>query len=358
MLLTQLLVDEIRSQRRERADFHRSDAAARLIRLAERAAKSAVPVLIEGEAGTGGDAIGRAIHDCSDRKGRPFVRVHADRLGEAAGAVLFGSEPAAGSTRGKALDAHGGTLLIQAVEELPADAQAALLRLIQDGEIETAGARRSIKADARVIAATSANLMERVRQGRFREDLYYRLHVLPIGLPPLRARREDIASFATLFAREFASEEGKPFAGFSPEAEALLSRYDWPGNLRQLENAVFRAVILAETDILTVAEFPQIAAKVDGFGIEIPPVPAVLAFPPSREVLRVEVRDPHALPLMDDEGELRTLEELEAGIIRFALTHYRGHMSAVSRRLGIGRSTLYRKLKDFGLENSMADAAA
>jgi DNA-binding NtrC family response regulator len=358
MLLTQLLVDEILSLRRDRANPTRATEAARMIRLAERAAKSTVPVLIEGEAGTGGGAIARAIHNCSDRKGRPFIRMHADSLGEDAGAMLFGMGAVEGSRRGKALEAHGGTLLIHAVEDLGTEAQGALLRLIQDGEFEPWGAKRSVKADVRVIATTSANLMERVRQGHFREDLYYRLHVLPIGLQPLRARGEDIVHFATLFARQFASDEGKPFTGLAPEAEALLLRYDWPGNLHQLENAVYRAVVLAETGILSVAEFPQVAARVEGFEVEIPPAPALIAFPTVREVLRVEVRDPHALPLIDEDGELRTLEELEAGIIRFALSHYGGHMSAVSRRLGIGRSTLYRKLKDLGLDNGLSEAAA
>jgi DNA-binding NtrC family response regulator len=183
--------------------------------------------------------------------------------------------------------------------------------------------------------------------------------VLPIGLQPLRARRDDITPLAAHFARRFAAEEGKLFTALSPDAEALLVRYDWPGNDAQLENAVFRAVVLADTGVLSLAEFPQVAARVEGYPIEIPPAPAARAAVPAvREVLRVEVRDPHALPLMDDDGELRTLEDLEAGIIRFALAHYRGHMSAVSRRLGIGRSTLYRKLKDFGLENGVEDAAA
>jgi DNA-binding NtrC family response regulator len=356
MLLTQLLVDDIRGLRRDDAGAARTSDAMRMIRLAERAAKAAMPVLIEGEPGTGADALARAIHDCSDRKGRPFLRVHADGLARDPNLVLFGTE-GAGAQRGRVLEAHGGTLLIQNVEDLPAEAQGGLLRLIQDGEVQPLGGKRAVRADVRVIATTAANLIERVRQGRFREDLYYRLHVLPIGLQPLRARREEIAHFAKLFAARFAAEEGKRVAGLSPDAEALLVRYDWPGNLCQLENAVFRAVILAEGPELTSAEFPQIAAR-QGLGVEIPPLPVRAALAPLREVVRVEVRDPHALALMDDHGEMRTLEELEAEIIRFALAHYRGHMSAVSRRLGIGRSTLYRKLKDLGLENEMADAAA
>lgn len=356
MLLTQFLVEDIRNLRRDRVDATPPGEASRVIRLAERASKSTAPVLIEGEPGTGGEALARAIHDCSERRSRPFVRVHADGLGADAVSVLFGADGAT-PRRGKALEAHGGTLLIQAVEDLPPEAQGALLRLIQDGEVQAVGARRSVKADARVIATSSANLTERVRQGRFREDLFYRLHVLPIGLQPLRARRESIVPLAELFAARFAAEEGKPVARLAPDAVRLLETYEWPGNVHQLEKAVFRAVILAESGELTVSEFPQIAATMDGFRVEIPPVPAMAA-PTVREIVRVEVRDPHVLALIDEDGELRRLDELEAEIIRFALTHYRGHMSAVSRRLGIGRSTLYRKLKDLGLENEMAEAAA
>jgi DNA-binding NtrC family response regulator len=363
MPLTQLLVDEIRGLRQGASSTARTGGMGRAIRLAERAAKSAVPVMIEGEPGSGADALARAIHDCSDRRGRTFVRVHAGDLGDAAVETLVGVDKGAGSRQtGKILDAQGGTILLQSVEELPLEAQGALLRAIRDGEIEPLGAKRSQKVDMRLIAsANSASLMERVRQGRFREDLYYRLHVLPIMLPPLRARRDEIAGLAQRFLTHFAGEEGKRISGLSGGAVSLLTRYDWPGNLRQLENAVFRAVVLAEGCELTVAEFPQIAARVAGFGIEIPPVPAAGAFAALvavQEMVRLEMRDPHALTLVDQEGEMRTLDDLEGEIIRFALAHYRGHMSAVSRRLGIGRSTLYRKLKELGLENEPADAAA
>jgi DNA-binding NtrC family response regulator len=161
-----------------------------------------------------------------------------------------------------------------------------------------------------------------------------------------------------------AAEEGKRIRGVSAEALALLTRYEWPGNVRQLENALFRAVVLADGDELTVAEFPQIAAQVDGFDVRIPPAPSFAlsdAHAPLREIVRVEVRDPHALSLVDETGEIKKLDAFEAEIIRFALSHYRGHMSEVSRRLGIGRSTLYRKLKELGLEeepDGVPEAAA
>jgi DNA-binding NtrC family response regulator len=235
-----------------------------------------------------------------------------------------------------------------------------LLRAIQEGEVDPVGAKKSVRVDIRLISATNKSLLDLVKEGRFREDLYYRLNVFPMTLPPLRARREDIADLARSFLARFAAEEGKRIRGFSAEALALLIRYEWPGNVRQLENALFRAVVLADGDEITVAEFPQIAAQVEGFDVRIPPAPTFAegAPGPVREIVRVEVRDPHSMSLVDETGELRKLEELEAEIIRFALQHYRGHMSEVSRRLGIGRSTLYRKLKDLGLEgDAEADAA-
>lgn len=345
----------------------RSPDMSRVIRLAERAAKSSIPVLIEGESGVGKELLARAIQGSGERRGKPFVTVNCgaipDNLVES---TLFGHEKGSftGATErhlGKFVEAHGGTLFLDEVGELPLDAQVKLLRAIQEGEIDPVGGRKSVRVDIRLISATNRSLLDLVKDGRFREDLYYRLNVFPMTLPPLRARRDDIADLARSFLARFAAEEGKRLNGISAEALALLSSYDWPGNVRQLENALFRAVVLADRDELTVAEFPQIAAQVDGFDIRIPPAPASSdpggGSAPVREIVRVEVRDPHAMTLVDESGDMRTLEQLEAEIIRFALRHYRGHMSHVSRRLGIGRSTLYRKLKDLGLEGEATEAA-
>jgi DNA-binding NtrC family response regulator len=334
----------------------------RAIRLAERAAKSAVPVLLEGEPGTGKEALARAIQGSGDRRGRAFVAVNCGALSpDLVEPTLFGQEKDAGATErqvGKFVEASGGTLFLQAVEALPAGAQAKLLRAIGDGEIEPVGGRKGVRVDVRLIAATSRSLLDLVKAGRFREDLYYRLNVLPVTLPPLRARPDDVPELARSFLARFAAEEGKRVRGIAPEAMALIARYDWPGNVRQLENALFRAVVLAEGDELTVAEFPQIAARVEGFDVRVPPAPAgARGGAPIREIVRVEVRDPHAVTLVNECGEVRKLEELETEIIRFALAHYRSRMSEVSRRLGIGRSTLYRKLKDLGLAET-PDAAA
>jgi DNA-binding NtrC family response regulator len=278
-------------------------------------------------------------------------------------AVLFGQEKekekekekgaigaAPDKLAGKFAEAHGGTLFLDGIDELPLEAQVKLLRALQDGEIEPVGARKPARVDVRIVAATGRNLIERVKQGRFREDLYYRLNVFPISMPPLRARRADIADLARRFLARFSAEEGKRVRGLTAESLALLSSYDWPGNVRQLENAIFRAVVLAEGDELTVAEFPQIAAQVEGFDVRIPSAPPPVGLRETqREIVRVEVRDPNVLRLLDENGDVRRLDRLEEEAIRFALSHYRGRMSEMARKLGIGRSTLYRKMKDYGL---------
>jgi DNA-binding NtrC family response regulator len=335
----------------------KSEDMERVIRLGERAAKSTIPVLLEGESGVGKELIARAVQGASERRGRAFVTVNCGALPEnLIESILFGHEKGSftGATEkhaGKFVEAHGGTLFLDEIGELPSDAQVKLLRALQEGEVDPIGGKKPVKVDIRLISATNQNLIELVKRGQFREDLYYRLNVFPITVPPLRSRREDIGDLARRFVARFAAEEGKRIRGICAEALSLLTTYHWPGNVRQLENAVFRAVVLADGDELTVAEFPQIAAQVEGFDVRIPPLAVTQpASPrPDREIVRVEVRDPNVLPLLDDAGDVRKLEALEAETIKFALAHYRGQMSAMARKLGIGRSTLYRKMKEYGL---------
>ncbi|HEY8065980.1 MAG TPA: sigma-54 dependent transcriptional regulator [Methylosinus sp.] len=339
----------------------RSDEMARVIRLGERAAHSNIPVLIEGESGVGKEIVARAIQGGSDRRGKAFVTVNCGALpANLVESILFGHEKGAftGATEkhsGKFLEANGGTLFLDEIGELPLETQVKLLRALQEGEIDPVGAKRPVRVDIRLISATNQNLIELVKRGLFREDLFYRLNVFPITIPPLRARRDDIGDLARRFAIRFAAEENKRLRGIAHEAANLLASYDWPGNVRQLENAVFRAVVLADGDELTVNEFPQIAAHVDGFSARVPPVPAPAApgSAPEREIVRVEIRDPNVMALLGPHGDMRRLEELEAEVIKFALVHYRGQMSEIARRLGIGRSTLYRKMKEYGLGEEM-----
>jgi len=239
-------------------------------------------------------------------------------------------------------------------------AQVKLLRAIQGGEVEPVGGRRPVKVDVRIISATKRNLIDDVKSGRFREDLFYRLHVFPIAVPPLRERAEDIPDLVRHFLARIAAEEGKRVRAISSEALALLGHHRWPGNVRQLENGVFRAVVLAEGDSIGINEFPQIAAQISGEAAPAAPgfaepmrAPAMFEVPPmldfSAEVAPLNRLTHDALLLLDAHGDVRPLEQIEAEVIRFAIAHYRGQMSEVARRLQIGRSTLYRKFENLGL---------
>jgi DNA-binding NtrC family response regulator len=374
-LRSDALEDELRRMKRRASGVlgfkdlrTQSSDMERIVRLGERAAKSNIPILLEGESGVGKELVARAIQGASDRRGKPFIIVNCGALpANLAESILFGHEKGAftGANEkhiGKFQEASGGTLFLDEIGELPLETQVKLLRAIQENEIDPVGSRRPVKVDIRLISATNQNLIELVKRGAFREDLYYRLNVFPISVPPLRARRDDIPDLALRFVARFAAEEGKRIRGLTAELVALLCAYDWPGNVRQLENAVFRAIVLAEGDELTVAEFPQIAAHVEGFSVRVPvaPAPAIYAHAAPREIVRVEVRDPNVLKLFDDNGNVRNINSAEAELIRFALAHYRGQMSEVARRLGIGRSTLYRKMKDYGLgeDDGAVDAVA
>jgi DNA-binding NtrC family response regulator len=338
-------------------------------RLGERAAKSSIPVLITGESGAGKEVIARAVHGCSERAGRPFVAVNCGAIPEnLVESILFGHEKgsftgANDKHLGKFQEANGGTLFLDEVGELPLDVQVKLLRALQESEIDPVGAKRPVKVDVRILSATNRDLSLAVSEGRFREDLFYRLNVFPISIPPLRARLCDVPDLAVRFLARFCVEEGKRIRGIASDALALLTTYDWPGNVRQLENAMFRAVVLADGNELTTAEFPQIAAQVEGYDVRIPAAPPPIAADPSAAIVfrpaNHEHRDPHSLRMISDSGDVRTLEEIETEIIRFALGHYRGQMSQMARKLGIGRSTLYRKMKDIGIPDDMlGDAAA
>ncbi|HZP71143.1 MAG TPA: sigma-54 dependent transcriptional regulator [Pseudolabrys sp.] len=348
----------------------RSPAMQPVLRAAEKAARSAIPVLIEGESGVGKELIARAIHGSSARRAKPFVAVNCGALPEnLVESILFGHEKGAftGATErhnGKFVEADGGTLFLDEVGELPGPVQVKLLRVLQDGEVEPVGGRRSAKVDVRIVSATNRDLIADVRAGRFREDLFYRLHVFPVSVPPLRTRLDDIPELARHFLIRIAAEEGKRIRGISRDGLALLAAYHWPGNVRQLENMIFRAVVLADGDEIGPGEFPQIAALVSSGASGPPPLvepsPAMTASWPDAETAApalagasladASTASRHTLPLTDACGDVRPLDEIERDVIRFAITHYRGQMSEVARRLKIGRSTLYRKLESLGME--------
>ncbi|MGQ7793994.1 sigma-54-dependent transcriptional regulator [Faunimonas sp. B44] len=360
----------------------RAPAMERIVDLGERAARSSIPVLIEGEAGVGKETLARAIQGSSNRRSRPFVRVSCGGVSEALlESMLFDGEtsaPAGMPERrlGKFREAQGGTLFLEEVADLGTEGQARLLRLLQDGEIDGPG---PLKVDVRLIAATSRRLLDLVSHGAFREDLFYRLNILPIRLPPLRERREDIPALAEDFLARFAAEEGKRgIAGFADETMDALVAYDWPGNIRQLQNAVFRAVLLSEGGMLRPDDFPQVAEHQGSSAHdEVAPRPPAFSSASSASVAERRQHGPHShrglrpalvqadagpaqryglARLLDERGEIRRFDALEEEVIRFALGHYRGRMSEVARRLGIGRSTLYRKLKDYGIDTEASVA--
>jgi len=371
-LASKALASELRRLTRSRdgtltmADVVTHSAAIRkVLAAAEKAAGSAIPVLIEGESGVGKDMIARAIHGSSERKARPFVAVNCGAMPEnLVESILFGHEKGAftGATEkhaGKFVEADGGTLFLDEVGELPLAAQVKLLRAVQDGEVEPVGGRRPTKVDVRIISATNRDLIADVKAGRFREDLFYRLHVYPISVPPLRQRVEDIPELARHFLARFAAEEGKPVRAIAPQAMQMLLAHRWPGNVRQLENAIFRAVVLAEGEEIGVNEFPQIAAQAGDSStantvVDAPEL-AWSSGPPRTSPPPALTNNGPTLPLLDAQGEVRALEAIERDVIRFSISHYRGQMSEVARRLQIGRSTLYRKLEGLGLHGHSAD---
>ena len=360
----------------------KSPAMAAVLRMAEKAATSNIPVLVSGESGVGKELIARAIHGSGERRAKPFIAVNCGAMPEnLVKSILFGHEKGSftGATErhvGKFVEASGGTLFLDEVGELPAAAQVKLLRAIQEGEVEPVGARKLVKVDVRIVSATNRDLIADVKAGRFREDLFYRLHVFPITVPPLRERPADIPALARHFLAGFAAEEGKRIRLITPEALRVLAAFPWPGNIRQLENTLFRAVVLAEGYTIGLAEFPQISALVAAQGPGGTPnhageplvpdfdQPVVLPDPfadhPGAAAAMAPTAAADALALLDASGEVRPLEELEAELIRYAITHYRGQMSEVARRLQIGRSTLYRKLEALGLntERDEADSEA
>jgi DNA-binding NtrC family response regulator len=315
--------------------------------VAAKAARARIPVLIEGESGVGKDVIARAIHAASPRFRQRMVAVNCGAIpANLVESELFGHERGAFTGAfdrqlGRFLDADTGTIFLDEVCELPLDAQVKLLRVLQDGEVQPLGARIPIHVDVRVIAATNRRLLDEVEAGRFREDLYYRLNVVQLTIPPLRERSGDIPALARHLLARIAAQPGLRSLGITGEALALLMRHEWPGNVRQLQNALFRAAVLCDGDALTPQDFPQIAAQImtrqNGSN---PPSP------------RVSHGEAAGITLFETDGHVRQLSEIEADVVRLAIGHYRGRMSEVARRLGIGRSTLYRKLAELGIDSA------
>jgi DNA-binding NtrC family response regulator len=355
-----------------------SPATAEAVDMARKAARTSMPVLIEGESGVGKELFARAIQAASERAKKPFVTVNCGAIPEnLVESILFGHEKgsftgADGKHIGKFQEADGGTLFLDEIGELPLDIQVKLLRAIQEGEIDPVGARKPVQVDIRIISATNRELAEQVAQGSFREDLYYRLNVLPLHVPALRQRREDIPQLVEHFIERVVDSEKLETRTIDQEAMTLLVNHSWAGNIRQLQNAVFRAVVLCEETRLAPEDFPQILAHArrralgaasEGGATEHP----AMASKPGDHPAETGSSASHGLigeayapidPLTSGQlaglgidGHMKRLAEIEKQAIQLAIRKYDGRMSEVARRLGIGRSTLYRKMAEYKLRD-------
>ncbi len=312
--------------------------------IAAKAARSRAPVFIEGEPGVGKEVVADAIHAASPRSKQPLLKVNCGAIApNLLESVLFGHEKDAFAGAfdrrvGILQQAEGGTVFLDEVDHLPRETQVRLVRLLAQNEIQPLGASHSYRIDVRLLSACNSNIADKLATGEFREDLFYRLNVVQLTIPPLRERISDIPALARHFLGRIANQPGLRSFGITDEALTMLRGYSWPGNVRQLQSALFRAAVLCDRDALTPDEFPQIAAAVGipGFGGST----------------GAGSNDGIGVTLYEDDGNLRPLEEIEADVIRLAIGHYRGRMTEVARRLGIGRSTLYRKLADLGISEA------
>lgn len=324
-----------------------------VIAMGERGAKANIPILITGESGVGKEVIARAIQGASERSGQPFITVNCGAIPEnLVESILFGHEKgsftgANSKHLGKFQEAHTGTLFLDEIGELPLEMQVKLLRVLQEGEVDPIGSKRPTAVDVRIVSATNRDLADAVKAGTFREDLYYRLNVFPIQVPSLRERAADIPALTQHFIKRFNAQERLNVNGASKETIDMLSQHNWPGNVRQLENAIFRAMILSDGHELKPNDFPQISglAPIMHTATETKDMPLSAHGSP-----QASSDNDEPVHVLDREGHLRTLVDIERDLIEFAIENYSGHMSEVARRLGIGRSTLYRKVREHGVD--------
>lgn len=307
--------------------------------IAAKAARTRLPVLIEGEPGVGKELIAEAVHAASPRAKRTMLSVNCGAVpANLIVSHLFGHEKGAFAgafTRhvGKFADADGGTIFLDEVSALPADAQRMLLGYLESNHICPVGARLPHEVDVRILAASNDRLCDAVAAGHFSPALFDKLTQVQLTIPPLRDRMADIPSLSRHLLARITRQPGLRQLGITEAAMDLLSSYAWPGNVRQLQNVLFRAAVLCEGDALTASDFPHIASRAT-----------------DRPLLEVANADQQAgVTLYLPDGNLRPLDDIEADLIRLAIGHYRGRMTEVARRLGIGRSTLYRKLADLGM---------
>ena len=329
----QALRDEVMEIRAAREIVAKSPAIRQVLQTVSTAAPTRATILLQGESGTGKELLARAIHDQSDRRDRAFVKLNCAAMPEGlVESALFGHEKGAFTGAIKRVEgaferAHGGTLLLDEITEMRLDLQSKLLRVLQEQEFERVGGTSTIQVDVRIVATTNRNLEQSVERGEFRRDLFYRLSVLPIHIPALRERPEDIPILAHHFAHHAASELGREITGITPDALALLQRYQWPGNVRELQHAVERAVILTQGTALIASSFDSIRAAMSGPRASMPAVPAATTSGP----------DGVLLSSLD-------LDDAEATLIDRALQVTGGNRTRAAELLGVTDRTLRNKL--------------
>jgi len=300
-------------------------------RMVESVAHSVSTVLLQGESGTGKELVARAVHNQGPRANKPFIPVNCSAIPETlVEAELFGHvrgafTGAVESRKGMFETADGGTIMLDEIGDLPLQVQVKLLRALQDGEIKRVGSSESIKVDTRVIAATNVNLTEAMEQGNFRQDLYYRLSVITIPLPPLRDRSEDIPLLAYHFLKKYASRSGRDISRISLEAMRALRTHSWPGNVRELENAIERAVVMARGDAILPGDLPP--SVVD---TRAPSVPQNLL-----------------LDLPFNEAKKKAVEQFESSYVESMLKRAGGNVSEAARQAGMDRSNFRRVLRKY-----------
>lgn len=309
---------------------------------AAKAARGHGHVLIEGESGTGKEMLIRAMHAASPRAKTAFRMIHiAGVSANSLESQLFGHEKGAfpgafDQQVGAFQQCDGGTLVLDEIDRLSLDVQDRLVEVLRCSSVKPLGAQYAFKVDVRVIAASNLPLADMVATGHFRAELLELLSRTAIELPPLRERDRDIGSLTRYFLYQIGQQPGLRPLGITSDALRLLGAFDWPGNVRQLQAVLFRAAVFSESDALTAEDFPQLRELIGD----------------SEPVRNGPVRESAGVQLYTKDGNLRPLEDIEADVIRLAIGHYRGRMTEVARRLGIGRSTLYRKLSDLGIDNA------
>ena len=322
-----LLKDEVESSASLEQMIGKSSEMQKVFSMIKKVAPAKASVLITGESGVGKELVANAIHNLSGRKDKAFIKVHCAALSESLlESELFGHEKGAYTgadtmQKGRFELAHGGTIFLDEIGEINQNVQIKILRVLQEKTFERVGGEKSISVDVRIVAATNKNLEEEVKAGRFREDLYYRLNVVHLKVPSLRERKDDLPLLINSFVNKFASENEKNIVGIDARAKSALFRYDWPGNIRQLQNCIESAVVMSNGNEITLEDLPLSISEYSG-----------------DETISIPIGV--------------TLEEAEKTLIQQNLAANKGNKSKTADILGIGRKTLHRKLQEYGLDDS------